>query len=118
MLFLYTDGGPDHRLTYANVKLTLIALFRKLNLDYLCVSRTAPHHSYRNPAKRVVSVINLGLQSIGLSGRQLQVEEQEVRKCGSVSEVRELASKKPGLKESLIDSMSSVKVTLTNVANR
>jgi len=38
VLFLYTDGGPDHRLTYASVKLTLIALFRKLDLDYLCVA--------------------------------------------------------------------------------
>jgi len=67
-----------------------------------------------------MSVINFGLQLIGLSRRQLedQVEEQDVRKCGSVSEVRELASKKPGLKESLMDSMSSVKVTLINVANR
>jgi len=27
VLFLYTDGGPDHCLTYASVKLTLIALF-------------------------------------------------------------------------------------------
>jgi len=34
LLFLYTDGGPDHCLTYASVKLTLIALFRKLDLDY------------------------------------------------------------------------------------
>ena len=32
--------------------------------------------------------------------------------------MRELASKKTGLKESLMDSMSSVKVTLTNIANR
>ena len=120
LLFLYTDGGPDHRLTYANVKLTIIALFLKLDLDYLCVSRTAPHHSYHNPAERIMSVINLGLQSIGLSRRQLedQAEEQEVRRCGSVSEVRELASKKPRLKETLMDSISPVKVTLTNVANR
>ena len=117
LLFLYTDGGLDHRLTYASVKLTLIALFLKLDLDYLCVSRTAPHHSDRNPAERVMSVINLGLQSIGLSRRQLedQAEEQEVRRCGSVSEVRELASKKPGLK---VDSMSPVKISLTNITNR
>jgi len=39
---LYIDGGPNHRLTYASVKLTLITLFRKLDLDYLCVARTAP----------------------------------------------------------------------------
>ena len=34
VLFLYSDGGPDHRLTYASVKLALISLFRKLHLDY------------------------------------------------------------------------------------
>ena len=67
-----------------------------------------------------MSVINLGLQSIGLARRQLEdeVDKQEVRKCGSVSKVRDLANKKPGLKESLMDSMSSVKVILTNIANR
>ena len=27
VLFLYSDGGPDHRLTYASVKLALISLF-------------------------------------------------------------------------------------------
>jgi len=54
------------------------------------VSKTVPHHSYRNPAKRIMSVINLGPQLI----RQLDDElEEQVRKCGSVSEVRELASK-------------------------
>ena len=41
-------GGPDHQLTYASVELTLIAVFRKLDLDYLCASRTASHHSFRN----------------------------------------------------------------------
>ena len=55
VVFLYTDGGPDHQLTYASVKLTLIAVFRKLDLDYLCASRTAPHNSFRNPAERVMS---------------------------------------------------------------
>lgn len=92
MIFLYTDGGPDHRLTYTSVKLTMVALFRKLDLDYLC---TAPHHSYRNPAERVMSVLNLGLQSVGLARRRLDKDEEEeqVLKCGSVSQVRELGKK-------------------------
>ena len=42
VLFLYFDGGPDHRLTYLSVKLSLIALFLKLDLDFLCACRTAP----------------------------------------------------------------------------
>ena len=118
MVFLYTDGGPDHRLTYARVKLTLIAVFRKLDLDYLCASRTAPHHSFRNPAKRVTSVLNLGMQSVGLARRQLEEEvETEIQRCTTTSQVRELAVKKPSIKESLLDSVSPVKVTLADIWN-
>ena len=62
ILFVYSDGGPDHRLTYMSVKLTLICLFLKLDLDYLCAGRTAPYHSWRNPVERVMSILNLGLQ--------------------------------------------------------
>ena len=61
ILFVYTDGGPDHRLTFFSVQLSLIALFLNLNLDLLVVGRTAPHHSWRNPVERIMSVINLGL---------------------------------------------------------
>ena len=64
ILFLYTDGGSDHRLTYLSVKL---CLFLKLDLDYLCAGRTAPYHSWRNPVERIMSVLNLGLQSVGIA---------------------------------------------------
>ena len=33
ILFLYSDGGPDHRLTYISVQFTLISLFLHLDLD-------------------------------------------------------------------------------------
>ena len=44
-LFIYSDGGPDHRLTYVSVQLSLIALFLNLDLDLLVAARTAPSHS-------------------------------------------------------------------------
>ena len=53
ILFLYTDGGPDHRLTYISVQISLICLFLKLDLDYLCAARNAPYHSWRNPVERI-----------------------------------------------------------------
>ena len=40
---------------------------RMLDLDYMCATRTAPHNSYRNPVERVMAVLNLGLQSVGLA---------------------------------------------------
>ena len=64
VLFIYSDGGPDHRLTYLSVKQSLIALFLKLNLDY---ARTAPYHSYCNPVERIMSILNLGLQAVALA---------------------------------------------------
>lgn len=35
ILVLYTDGGPDHRLTLLSVQLALVALFLRLNLNIL-----------------------------------------------------------------------------------
>ena len=71
ILFLYTDGGPDHRLTFLSVQLSLIACFLRLDLDFLCVCRTAPFHSWRNPVERIMSVLNLGMQSIGLMRKEM-----------------------------------------------
>ena len=44
VLLLYTDGGPDHRVTYVSVQLALIAVFRLLDLDFLFAACTAPCH--------------------------------------------------------------------------
>jgi len=44
MLFLYTDGGPDHRTRFISTQLALMALFLNFNLDYICAAHTAPHH--------------------------------------------------------------------------
>ena len=45
VLVLYSDGGPNHRVTYTSVKLALIALL-ELNLDYLIAARTVPYHFF------------------------------------------------------------------------
>lgn len=120
VLFLYMDGGPDHRLTYASVKCTLIALFIYCDLDYLCAAQTAPHYSYQNPVERVMSILNLGLQSVGLARRKLDDEgyEEQIQKCNSVSQIREQASKKPNFQESVLDTIAPVKVTLSTIARR
>ena len=70
ILFLYSDGGPDHRLAYLSVQLALIALSLKLDLDCLVVCRTAPYHSWKIPVERIMSILNLGLQSVGLMQRE------------------------------------------------
>jgi len=51
MLCIFTDGGPDYQTTYVSVKLSLIALYLKFDLDYLIAVRTPPYHSWRNPVE-------------------------------------------------------------------
>ena len=66
VLMLYTDGGPDHRCTYLSVKCTLVYLWHKLDVDMLVLGRTPPGWSWKNPAERIMSQLNLALQSVGM----------------------------------------------------
>ncbi len=108
ILYLYTDGGTDHRLTYLSVQLSLICLFLKHDLDYLCAARTAPCHSWRNPVERIMSVLNLALQCVGMMRKgMLDQFEKEISSCGNMSELRSVGEKIPDLKDTVKDSLSS-----------
>ena len=103
------------------MKLALISLFQKLDLDYICAARTAPYHSFRNPAECVMSstILNLGLQSVGLARRQLPNDlEKLVEKCNNLGQLRELARKNPAVKEAVLDAISPAKITLTSISQR
>ena len=119
MLFLYTDGGPDHRLTYTSVQVSLIALFRIPDLDMLCVARTAPYHSWRNPVERVMSLLNMGLQSVGLMRKKMSDEDEEaISGCNSLNQLRQAALKMPHIKEACLDSVEPVKILLQDIFGR
>ena len=90
ILFVYADGGPDHRLTFFSVQLTLVALFLNLDLDLLGVGITAPNHSWRNPVERIMSVINLGLQCVGMMRKESSSEfEKAIKNANNLSAVLE-----------------------------
>ena len=67
----YKDWQQKHSLcvyrwrAQSSSDLSLVALFSNLDLDLL-VGRTASNHSWRNPVERIISVINLGLQCVGI----------------------------------------------------
>lgn len=89
ILFLYTDGGPDHRLTYISVQLSLIALFLNLKLDVLIAARTAPSHSWANPVERIMAIVNLGLQCVGLMREKMGDQfEKCVSNCKNLKQLR------------------------------
>ena len=49
-----------------SVKLSLIAVFLDLDLDMLVALRTAPSNSWANPVERIMSIVNIGLQGVGV----------------------------------------------------
>ena len=119
VLFIYSDGGPDHRVNFMSVKLALIALFRKLDLDYLCAARTAPYHSYRNPVERMMSILNLGLQAVALAREKMPEEmEAEAARCNSLKTLRALAERNGEFRGASMDSIAPVKLLLTDIAQR
>lgn len=119
ILCLYTDGGPDHRTTYLSVQIALIGLFRLLDLDMLVAARTAPHNSYRNPVERMMSLINIGLQSVGIMRQQMPEEmEKAVQNANNMEEIRKVAQKIPAIKENYLQSLVPTRQLLSHTLNR
>ena len=119
MLFLYTDGGPDHRITYLSVQLSLISIFLSLDLDYLYAVRTAPAQSRKNPVERIMSILNLGLQSVGLMRTQgSERAEQKLKNCKNLSQVRAAVADDSSLAGEISDSIEPVKILLSDIFQR
>jgi hypothetical protein len=117
ILVIYTDGGPDHRLTYLSVQLSLMAIFLDLDLDFICAVRTPPQHSWKNPVERIMSIINLALQGVG-SMREVVAHEDELKRCNSLKSIRALASKIPEIQEEVIGSINSTKGLMSSMIQR
>ncbi|GBC01659.1 hypothetical protein RclHR1_04280016 [Rhizophagus clarus] len=118
-LMLYTDGGPDHKNTFLRVQLSLIAMFIALDLDYLVAVRTPPGHSWKNLVERIMSILNLGMQCVGLM-RQKMSEEMEklISGCNSLEDMREKAKTNHQLEKELLQSMEPIRVLLSNLFTR
>ncbi|GES72778.1 uncharacterized protein LOC105326236 [Rhizophagus clarus] len=118
-LFIYTDGGPDHRVNYLRVQLSLIALFVTLDLDLLVAVRTPPGHSWKNPVERIMSILNLGLQCIGLMRAEMNEGYEEIMKyCNSMEDIRNKAEEELQLKEQLLNSLHPTIELMENLIRR
>ncbi|CAG2243123.1 unnamed protein product [Mytilus edulis] len=118
ILIFYSDGGPDHRLTYVSVQMSLICLFLIFDLDMICVARTPPQNSWKNPAERIMSILNLGFQSLGLMREKTEHYEKQLDSANSLGEIRKLAEKYPTIEEEVLDSVEPVSILLSNVITR
>ena len=96
ILLLLSDRGPDHRLSYGSVQVVLLALFIRLNLDMLIAVRTCPYQSWMNPAKRVMSILNLALQNVSLERQRMDDESEKLlRNDNSVKVVCKTIQSRP-----------------------
>lgn len=119
ILLLYTDGGPDHRCTYLSVKLSLLCIFIIHDLDMLCAVRTPPYNSWKNPPERVMSILNLGLQAIGLQRKKMEeVYEAAIKSCNSLADLRKKAKDNNDLEQAIRDSVESVKILMSSIFQR
>lgn len=109
ILFMYTDGGPDHRCTYFSVQIACIALFIAFDLDLLVAVRTAPCQSYNNPAERCMSILNMTLQHCSLQREKMSdAIELRVKSLGSLKKIREKSEREPAVKNALKESLEPV----------
>ena len=66
-----------------------------------------------------MSILNLGLQFVGLARASMSEEmEEKITSCTSVSEMRRMAKDNNPLRDSLLDSVAPVKTLLPTITQR
>ena len=76
----------------------------RLDLDFLCAARTALYHSWRNPAERIMSIINLGLQCVGIMRKEMTPEtEASIPSCNNMAQLRKVGESKLDLVQAVQD---------------
>lgn len=115
-----TDGGGEHRTTFATVHAGLAGLFRKGDFDYIVFIRTCPGQSYMNFVERVMAILNIGCSGVAImrdelhglaakDGRRLEVV---LKGCQSLKDVREKAKTYPELQAAVGTACARVKELL------
>jgi hypothetical protein len=119
IICIYTDGGPDHRTTYGSVQIALICLFLIGDFDLLVAARTAPQQSWMNPAERIMSILNLGLQGVAIVRESMSNEMESLfNKYDKLEDIRQAAKKNSQLEVELTNSIEAIQELLNNRTER
>ncbi|KAK7092705.1 hypothetical protein V1264_008410 [Littorina saxatilis] len=115
VLLKYTDGGTDQRNTLESVKCATICLFSEFSFDMVVSVRCAPGQSYINPAERVMSLLNLGLQNCATERSAMdEASEKIIKTCNSVSSIRDSEKKNPNMKQQWMESIEPVQAAIAS----
>lgn len=89
------------------------------NCDYVLAMRTAPHQSYRNWVERIMSTLNLALQTIAIERRKMSDQmEHIIKSLNTMVSIRKAADKNDSFKTALTDSLEPVKSSLNSLFER
>ena len=109
VMVILSDGGPDHRVTYGSVKVAMIALFCRLDLDALICIQMCPYQSWTNPAERVMSTLNLALQNVSLMRDSMsEPQERAIKYKNTIGAIRSVVEDMPEIEPALLQSTSAV----------
>ena len=109
VMIILSDGGPDHRVIFGSVQMSMVALFSRLDLDILVCMQMCPYQSWTNPAERVMSTLNLALQNVSLMRDKMDDKfERAIRNKNTLSAVHSEVQEMPDLQPALQESTSEV----------
>ena len=109
VLAILSDGGPDHRVSFGSVKVSVIALFCKLDLDMLVCMQMCPYLSWTNPAERVMSTLNLALQNVSLMREKMDDSlEQAIKYKNNLTAIRSAIEENTNLEPAILGSVTPV----------
>ncbi|RIA89164.1 hypothetical protein C1645_825249 [Glomus cerebriforme] len=78
----------------------LYEIVDKTDKPYLFLYTDGEPDHQKNPVERIMSILNLRLQCVGLMHQEMETELEEIMsKCNSMSDIRKAAKKVPNLKE-------------------
>ena len=105
VILKYHDGGSDHNVSHAQVQLACITEFLITGVDFLVSMRCVPGQSWTNPAERIMSSVNFGLQSVVVERDVADTPELENRlaKLASMSAIRSEFDKEPTAQEKITE---------------
>ena len=95
-------------------------MFLAHDLDYFVAVRKPPYTSWKNPAERVMSKLNLALQAAGMMKEKLVTAtlEKVLESCNLMKDICTAAKNHPGLQDEFKDCVQPPKILLSSLFQR
>ena len=102
-----SDGGPGNRVRNSSIQVALICYFLESKCDLVIGLNTCPTQSWTSPAERVMPVLNLAWGNTSLCRSKMPNNEDEeyIKSCCSMKELRKKVQGDPALKQSVMGSV-------------